>query len=346
MKKFFLVPIEPLPERYSTQWISWFGKEFNRHNIDHEFIFGKELTSKIEVGSFLDVYGTNYYKAHQLTLIIEKIRNKEVKDGDVIFFFDLWFPGLEMLQYIRQGAEIDFKICGVFHAGTYDEGDFLFHKGMASWGEMLENSWLNFIDVIFVATDFHKQLILEKRKVVSDKIKVTGLPLYFSDYSEFNLEKENIVVFPHRLDIEKQPYLFDEVKDRLRNKYPNWHFIKSKEYISRYSEDKQKEEYYRLLSKSKISVSFALQETWGIAMQESLFYGCKILVPKRLSYLEMYLPAFKFSTMEEFYSKLIKLMDGLEEDSFQEAMRLNSFRLKQSGVNAISQMILNMENGL
>ena len=202
------VPIESLEERYSNQWNRWFPREFKRLGVEFYTIYGETLTDKIETGSFLDVYSTNYFKMSQLQQLIKLLYERKIKDKDVILFHDLWFPGIEALQYIRQGAGIDFKIMGILHAGTYDPNDFLTKSGMGYWGEHLENSWFKFIDKIFVATKFHKVLITTSRHIEPKKIVVTGLPIY-DEFSDTSIKKENIVVFPHRLDKEKNPEEFD-----------------------------------------------------------------------------------------------------------------------------------------
>src|SRR6185369_17205567 len=99
------------------------------------------------------------------------------------------------------------------HAGTYDPFDFLTKKGMQVWGKDLENSWLQIVDKIFMATKFHKQLLEETRTVDPNKVIVTGHPMY---HMHGVTEKENICVFPHRLDSEKQPELFDEMASILK----------------------------------------------------------------------------------------------------------------------------------
>jgi hypothetical protein len=54
-----------------------------------------------------------------------------------------------------------------------------------------------------------------------------------------------------------------------------------------------------LLNRSKISVSFALHENWGIGMQESVLAGCIPIVPNRLAYTEMYPKCFQYENFEE-----------------------------------------------
>ncbi len=295
--------IEPLEERYSIQWRKWFGQFYLENKIDYTTIEGKPLTNKIERGAFLDVFSTNHYKASQLMEISRLFKEEKIQSKDVFFFHDLWFPGLEMLAYIRDAIGLDIKIGGCLHAGTYDPYDFLTQSGMKRWGQYLEQSWWEIVDFIFVATEFHKQLLLKTYGGIGDKITVTGFPI--KDCREKILQKEDIVVFPHRLHMEKQPELFDMLNREMA--LDGISFLKTKDVC------KNKSEYYTLLCRAKISVSFALQETWGIAMQEALFCGCLPLNPNRLSYPELYPRTFIFSSLDELKRKIAFFLDNYSD---------------------------------
>ncbi|MFH1547660.1 MAG: hypothetical protein ABIC57_04180 [bacterium] len=331
MRMLYNIPIESLEERYSADWNKWFPNEFKRNGVAYETIYSDTLTDTIKNGSFLDVCSTNYFKAGQLKHLTKKLFTGEIKDGDTLFFHDLWFPGLEMLQYIRQGKGIDFKICGILHAGTYDPYDFLSKRGMGSWGEQLENSWFNFIDKIFVATLFHKELILTSRIITPNKIIVTGLPIFKPLCPSF--PKENIVVFPHRLDPEKNPQMFDALAKECKD--TGWRFVKSKEVCN------TKGEYYKLLAQSKMAVSFADQETWGIAQLESVFMDCIPVVPDRLSYSELYKAAFKYQDFEECVSKVKQFIQL--GDMYQDILYLNKEILLLIGELAVNKMLKEMK---
>ena len=269
----------------------------------------------------------------QLAKLCELAYNHELRDDDVIFLADAWFPGLEMLSYIRDGLGLKFKIMGCLHAGSYDPYDFLAKKGMEYWAESIENGWFKILDKIFVATNFHKQFVCSKRKIDHKKVIVTGFPIY--DEQKHDIKKENIMVFPHRLDSEKNPQLFDYLEQQIHLRYPRllWKFVKTKDVT------KTKQEYYDLLKKSKIAISYANQETWGIAMQEALFARCIPIVPNRLSYSELYDPLFKYGrgTTEESISLVVKAMT--QRDLFIDALERNRKVLLEKGSKAIGNMI-------
>lgn len=287
------IPIEPYETRYTADWVQQYERAFKDRGVSFKTVLGEQLTSKLQTGLVLDACGTNVYKFSQLTQLINLINDGEIKDNDVLFFSDLWFPGIESLFYIRNLTGIDFKIAGVLHAGTYDPWDFTARNGMRSWGGPLERSWFNEFDMIFVATEFHKQLILQGTRMNSrGKIRVTGLPFYAKELQDkYGAEKENIIVFPHRIAAEKQPQLFEELKELPE--------LKDYRFVYTMQETKNRDEYFKLLAKSKIMVSFALQETFGYSTLEALALGCYTLVPNRLSYRETVPWQWRYRTTAE-----------------------------------------------
>lgn len=312
MKKIFFVPLESLEERYTAQWYRWWKDGFEKNDIKYEYVDGVKTSGSIHSGSVLDCYDTNRYKASQLIALINKIELGEITDSDTIFFADLWFPGIESLQYIRNVSGKKFKIAGILHAGTWDKHDFTCRTGMREWAQHIENGWLSFIDKVFVGSQFHKEIIVANTKYADEsKIIVTGLPFDMLDVFDTNkdfekVEKENIVVFPHRLDEEKRPWLFDRLAYDLRK--TGWRFFKTKEMT------KTKLEYYQLLRRSKIAVSFAEQETFGYAMLEALTFGCVPVVPNKLSYQRLPWYSIKFKNYNEAKQLILSLMKNENSD--------------------------------
>lgn len=284
MERLIFVPIEPLQERYSEQWVKWFADSFNKNGIKFETV-GDLVNQKIEHGQFLDVFNTNIFKLNQMVQIIEKIKASP-KDSFTVFFMDAWFPSIEALAYVRDTMKINIKIKGMIHAGTYDPHDFLTQSGCEFWGRDFENSFLKIFDTIFCATRFHQKLISSNREIAT-KFEIVD----WLCYEGHELEKENIVVFPHRLAKEKRPDLFEEVKKRLS--HLDAKFIRTKDVVN------NKSDYYDLLAKSKVAVSFAEQETFGIAMQEAINCGCVPVAPKKLSYIETIDSKYLYNSIDE-----------------------------------------------
>ena len=294
--KLIWLPLESLKERYTTDWARWFPQEFKRLGIDFITVEGQQLTSKIETGRFLDVFGTIYYKSTQMAKVAELLRAKVIKSGDIIFDADLWHPGLEAIPYMAQLADLDIKVVGILHAGTYDPYDFTAQAGLGIWGEKIENGWLGFIDRIFVGSNFHRKLLKDNREVKCP-VTVTGLPFYGKELrQEYPSEnKEPIVVFPHRLDPEKNPELFS----KLEKAVGEGQFVRT---VDIWNNDKRT--YYKLLAKSTVAVSFADQETFGYAIAEATALGCTPVLPRKLSYPEIYPDKYLFDTFDEAVDKV------------------------------------------
>ncbi len=305
------VPLEPLEQRYTIEWRKWFLEYMKpNHRID-----GELLTDKVVDGTFLDVCGTNYFKASQLQQIakfIYEFRNDNQMRNFVFFFHDIWFPGIEALAYMRDGLNLKFKIAGCLHAGSYDKHDFVTYQGMGHWGKHIENGWFRLIDHIFVATEWHKRQLIHSRDVEPNRVHVTGFPIYYEDdelfLSPLDRRKKDQVVLPNRLTIDKNPQLFEFVRD---NRYfcpalRNW------EFVTTFSETGflSKEDYWKTLKESKIMISFADHENWGIAVQEALFAGCFVVLPNKLSYVELYNPIVRYSCAMDLFQILEKVVDA------------------------------------
>lgn len=304
-----VVPVEPLEQRYTAQWLKWSTEELMAAGVSFRHILPHSTYTEIKSGQFLDVIGTNEYKAQQLQQLCLDIREGRICAGDTIMFHDLWFPGIEMLFYIRDALSLKLNICGIIHAGTYDPHDYLTQRGMTRWAKRMERAWLNEVDLIFVSTQRHAELLLQTRIRSSRDIAVTGLPMMSRDFPEPPLSvsaKENLVVFPHRITPEKQPHLFEELRRDFGGEgLFDWLFVCSKDV----PENKSKMEYYKWLGRGKVAVSFALQETWGIGMQEAAYMGCVPLVPDRLVYPDIYPPDLLYNGYADLCHKLQWVMD-------------------------------------
>lgn len=273
-RKIIFLPIEKIEARYTVQWWKWFEESFDRLNKNVMWV-GSNKSQNINTGQFLDVYNTNKYKLDQLSEVIDILSFTD--EPVTIFLMDAWFPGLEVLAYIRDNTKKDIKIKGIFHAGTWDEYDYLSQNNCGKWAANLEQAWIKILDEIFVATEFHKKLIQDNRCYhgFNEKVKIVKFPVY---KEQLQAKVKDLIVFPHRLAPEKNPQMFDELAKRLS--YLPFEFIKTAEHSN------DKKGFYELLKRSKFAVSFADQETFGISMLEAQNFGAIPIVPNKLSYEE------------------------------------------------------------
>lgn len=341
--KIIYIPIEPLEERYTMQMDIWVKDAFAKWNVPYVRVEGEQLTTRVESGSVLDAEGTNYYKFSQLMKVCKMIKTKEIVDGDVIFFGDSWFPGQEAIPYMAHLEKISLKVYGINWAGSSDDNDFT--TPMSPWARWIEKGWYAFYEKVFVGANNIKQDMITKDRVAEDKVVVTGGPWdtrqVLSVLDNDNVKKENIVIFPHRWDDEKDPMSFLALAKRFRNKDVKFLVCTSrKEFRSNnptlieafYKEQKEgsnlevkagitKKEYYSLLARSKVFWSSALQETFGYATLESLAFSCWAVVPNRLSYVD-YVPEWhRYNTFEEAVTLVERglLADGVNARAIAEA---------------------------
>jgi hypothetical protein len=310
MNNLFLVDLEPIEKRYTKQWREWIPREFQKlGGFRIVEIRGNSKIDVINKGRFLDICKTNKYKAQQVERISELFDNDVVEDGDIFLFYDGWHFGITALKYMADLLKKKIKIFSIWHAGSYDKWDFTAQSGLNKWAGEQEKSWFKANDGIFVATQYHKSLIMKKRGVPENKIFVTGLPLYVCELAkEYDLiNKENLVVFPHRKDLEKQPKVFEKLKKQLES-----YGIKC---IFTMDETTTKNEYYSLLAKSKVVFSANLQETWGIGTLEACAFRNLPVIPNRLSYKEIYPKKFRYDTFNE--SKKLIIKSVLKYDDFE-----------------------------
>lgn len=287
MNNIYIAHIESHDSRYTGQLRKHLSNYLrcglaDKYNIID--VDGEEVNAETTPGAFLNFVSTNVYKSTQCITIFDYIAKKEVKDGDIIFFTDAWNPTIIQLRYTLDLMNIKAKIAGYWHAGSYDRWDFLGRLiKNKEWSYTFEKSLYYAIDYNFFATNFHIDMFCEVLNIDDYNHKITraGLPLDFmqdelSPYS--NLEKENIILFPHRIAPEKQIDIFKDLEKEL----PEYKFVVAQE------QKLTKHEYHTLLGKSKMIFSANLQETLGISPYEGALCGAIPFLPDRLSYREMY----------------------------------------------------------
>ena len=211
--------------------------------------------------------------------------------------------------------QVPVTIHSMWHAGSYDPHDFLGRLiNDKHWTFDFERSIFHASDYNYFATEFHIKMFVKtlfnttwsangvpdhelttNMRTLKSKIIRTGWPMeYLKDASKTTLfdntvftEKENLIVFPHRIAPEKQPEIFRDLAESM----PQYQWV--------VCQDQQltKAEYHAIIRRAKIIFSANLQETLGISPYEGALVGALPVVPDRLSYSEMYSWEFKYNTV-------------------------------------------------
>ena len=343
LKTLYILTLEPIEKRYTKQWYNYFKKGFGEF-FKVKYIDGPPVPDKIEKGRFLDINRTNIWKAEQTKQVAQLFADGKIKDDDIFFFADAWHFGITAIKYMAQLQDIKIKMFGYWHAGSYDPADFVAQAGLGKWAGCHEIGWLKTLDGSFVATHFHKKLIVGYfgKDVEANKIHVVGFPMDWDKeikkeikktWGAYEYPREPLVAFPHRVDKEKAPEKFDQ----LTNKMPQYKWIKTIEVTN------TKKEYYEILKRSKVVFSASTQETFGIGTVEAMFIGAIPVVPDSLSYVEMYDPLFKYTNLVTAKQKIKYIMEnyGVNNNkgkALEKARLRNVSKIRKQSLESIPKM--------
>lgn len=308
--RIYIMALEPIDTRYTGQWYYHLPLVFFKHIVNQkpyvdidvitidgydDKTFPQGTTSATTEGAFLNFLDTNIWKNNQINKLVSEFKKKEVNAGDKILFPDAWHSGILQIKYISELLDIPVQIHSIWHAGSYDPQDFLGRKIKdKNWTFNAERSYFYASNYNYFATEYHVDLFIDNLEPTEGfddkKIILSGLPFEFlwNELKPYkNLPKKNKILFPHRIAPEKQPEIFKD----LAKEFPDYEFI--------FCQDKKltKHEYHTLLGESKAIFSANLQETFGISAVEACIVGTIPILPKRLSYKEMYKDIFMYDSM-------------------------------------------------
>ena len=318
----YIVDIEAVDTRYTKQWKEHLPRQLQRAtNQQVTVISGGNTPQATTPGAFLNFGGTNVYKSKQLEQIGEMFCAGTIKDGDYFLYTDAWNPTVIQLRYMAELLGVSIRIGGLWHAGSYDPQDFLGRLiGDKPWVRNAERSMYECFDDNFFATDFHIDLFEKSFREIMiehEPIRV-GWPMEYLRNSlnmYKNMDKKDIILFPHRIAPEKQVEIFRDLRTHL----PQYEFVVCQE------QSLSKNEYHNLLGEAKLVFSANLQETLGISWYEGALVDAIPMVPDRLSYSEMALPEFKYPSQwtedntsyvkyrGELMKKIVDYMDNYED---------------------------------
>lgn len=332
----YVFTLEPIDQRYTKQWYSYWKQEFSKY-FNVIYINGPKMSDKIESGQFLDINKTNIWKSEQIKEVSKLFAKGKIKDNDIFIWMDAWHYGITAVKYMVQLQKMNCKLYGYFHAGSYDPNDFIAQAGLDNWAPWNESGWFRALDGSFVATQYHKQLIVNSlgKNVMPTKLHVVGFPMDWEKEIK-SVVKEKVwphqrtstIVFPHRIAPEKNPQSFDSLAKQL----PEGKFVKTMEVT------KTKSQYYKLMSTALGVFSANKQETFGIGTVEALMLGLVPIVPNKLSYKELYDKRFRYNNLREAKIMIKDLLTFGLDRTLNTVIHYNKKKIITQSLNSIKKM--------
>ena len=353
MRKLFYMGLESYEARYTLQLQDWNERVFKRRGIDYEIITGQELDNSkaIVTGSVLDAHGRSYYSLSQTMNLVQMMKNGELTSDDVIFYEDMFTPGIECLPYIMDQSPPEYrpKVFLRFLAQTTDPDDFLIREGMFHWMRKYEEMCDHVVSGICVANEeFAAHLRIAGMLA---PIYVTGLPFGKSEVRgriDSNIplkDRKKRVAFAARWDDGKQPDFYMDLAEAYYKIDPEVEFavfcghpeLKSNrpDYVARalayegghnrlgtanlkvYTGLK-KDDYYNLLADSQVLFNCALQDWTSNTVSEADTFGTLTLFPAYRSFPEVFANNHNHLytpwSIEDAVEKLKRMFESIDND--------------------------------
>ena len=311
--------LEPYEGRYTLQLQDWSTAVYDRRGIDYVVVPGETIdnTKSISVGQVLDAHGRSYFGMSQLMNLVQMMRNGEVTSQDVVFFEDMFQPGIQSLPYILNQVpeEQQPKIYLRCLAQAVDPDDFVHVWGMGKWMSLYEKMCNEIPNVHILATN--------EEMVAHMKIAGWEAPIY--NISGLSFGKQEVlgrvnneikpfdersmrVVFGARWDQEKQPDFFMDIIETMNKTHPTVEFAilsggplrsNNPKYADRARllerdgklkiyEGLKKNEYYDIVNDSRVMFNCALQDWVSNTVSEADALGCNVVYPAYRSFPETF----------------------------------------------------------
>jgi hypothetical protein len=319
MRKLFYMGLEPYEGRYTLQLEEWSRRAFQRRSIDWVSVPGTTIdnTKAIQVGQVLDAHGRSYFAMSQMMNLVQMMRNGEVTGEDVIFFEDMFQPGMESLPYIMDQipAEQRPQVWIRCLAQAVDPDDFVHVWGMGKWMSLYEEMCNEFVTGVLASNEE----MVAHMKIANWKAPIYNISGLAFDKTEVALrvgeikpweERDNRVVFAARFDQEKQPDFFMDMIEEwygsfntgdaefailqggpLRSNNPKYieraRKMEERGQLVIY-ENLKKNHYYDIVNRSKVLFNCALQDWTSNTVSEADALGCNVLFPAYRSFPEIF----------------------------------------------------------
>jgi hypothetical protein len=321
--------LEPYKARYTLQLTEWNERVFKHRGIEYVIVPGDTLSNDqaIVTGQVLDAHGRTYFGMSQLMNLIKMMKAGELSNEDIVYFEDMFQPGIESLPYILKQIDTSLRprIYVRCLAQSIDPDDFVHVWGMSKFMGHYEKMVDSFVDGVLASNEemvMHMKIAGWEAPIYNISGLAFGKDEVRERVSEIKpfLTRKHRIVFAARWDQEKQPDFFMDVIEEFNNRYGNrtaefavlsgaplrsnnnsymerTYKMRSEGKLSIY-EDLDKNAYYNILNDSRILFNCALQDWVSNTISEADALGCNVCYPAYRSFPEtlsndasrMYLP--------------------------------------------------------
>jgi len=315
--KIFYMGLEPYEGRYTLQLQDWSERAFKKAGVEYVVVPGTTIddSKAIVTGQVLDAHGRSYFGMSQMMNLVQMMKAGEITSKDIIFFEDMFQPGMEALPYILNQTPKKYQP-NIFLrclAQSIDPDDFVHVWGMSKWMSMYEHMCNEIPNVHILASN--------EEMVANMRIANWSAPIYNISGLSFGkeevqsrvtqkpfIERKKRVVFGARWDQEKQPQFFLDLAQAYKKKHPETEFTicqggplrsNNKFYVdeAKYFEKKgiitinenlKKDDYYNILADSRVLFNCALQDWTSNTVSEADALGANVLFPAYRSFPEVF----------------------------------------------------------
>ena len=315
--KIFYMGLEPYEGRYTLQLTDWTERAFKKAGVEYVIVPGTTIddSKAIVTGQVLDAHGRSYFGMSQMMNLVQMMKAGEVTSKDIIFFEDMFQPGMECLPYILQQTPEKYRPTIYLRclAQAIDPDDFVHVWGMSKWMSLYEQMCNEIPNVVILASN--------EEMVANMRIANWKAPIYNISGLSFGkeevqsrveqkpfMERKNRVVFGARWDQEKQPQFFMDMITKFKDKHPETEFVicqggplrsnndfyvqearhLEKKGLLTIHENLKKNEYYEILADSRVLFNCALQDWTSNTVSEADALGCNVLFPAYRSFPEVF----------------------------------------------------------
>jgi hypothetical protein len=322
MRKLFYMGLESYEARYTLQLTEWNRRVFEQRGLDVVYVPGSTIdnTQSISVGQVLDAHGRSYFGMSQMMNLVQMMRNGEVTHEDVIYFEDMFQPGIESLPYIMDQVPESRRprVYVRCLAQAIDPDDFVHVWGMAKWMDLYEKMVNEFVTGVLATNE---EMVAHMRIAgwSAPIYNISGLAFGKAEVLERIGGAQNVkpfdqrkmrVGFAARFDQEKQPDFYMDLIEMyhaqgrhkdiefaifqgspLRSNNPRYieraRQLESEGKLVIY-ENLKKNDYYNLVNDSRVLFNCALQDWVSNTVSEADTLGCNVLYPAYRSFPETF----------------------------------------------------------